>query len=311
MLGEVDASHRSTPRIRSTFHGTTSIRCRPAGTGSSHRSALESACTNTLPNAAVPARTTTTILSPTTSALLSTTRSTRRGSPATQQCGRVLFIDFHAITRANNNDNLPEHCSDAGSCPGEGHRVHALRPRQLHPRRTRPPDHLHAPNLSVARANCGSTRWVRRFDGELRHVRQRSTCGGGGNPLVCGGPTCTPRACLRRLLWPHGDCAAAVSSLQLSVRASVRRRRRGEPLRSFTHGAHLPADGWSVADGDGCVATLIVRDLPPNCTPDLRTGRRELAVRLATLRWVINCGVCPPGTTRRRRHANVCGTSSQ
>jgi hypothetical protein len=127
------------------------------------------------------------------------TFNTPWGSPPANQCGRVLFSDFHVLNAAVNGATFPDEC-DA--------RTDALSPQEkviefmlfdlgscIAPDDPPPPPSCTRRTCAQAGATCGTI-----GDGcggvlNCGVCTAPQVCGGGGTPNVCGGTGCTTRTC--------------------------------------------------------------------------------------------------------------------
>jgi hypothetical protein len=134
------------------------------------------------------------------------TFNTPVGSPASQQCGRVLFDDFHVENAANNDTAVfPSECTAGPLTPQE--KLLEFMLFDLGSCIT--PDIPSCTPKTCAQlgASCGPA-----GDGcgnviQCGNCTAPQTCGGGGQPSVCGSPTCTAKTCaqLGIMCGPAGD----------------------------------------------------------------------------------------------------------
>jgi hypothetical protein len=128
------------------------------------------------------------------------TFNTPVGTPPAQQCGRVVFSDFHVEDASNNR-------TSQYSFPGECTPNSPMTPQEkllefmlfdlascITPD-TGPPGMCTPRTCQQIGANCGP-----QGDGcggviQCGDCMAPQTCGGGGMPGVCGAPMCTPRTC--------------------------------------------------------------------------------------------------------------------
>lgn len=128
------------------------------------------------------------------------TFNTPWGSPAANQCGRVLYSDFHVLNASLNGDRFPNGCG--------GSRTDPLSPQEkviefmlfdlgscITPDNPVPPPSCTPLKCPTAPGTCGQM-----ADGcggvlSCGTCTKPQTCGGGGTANVCGGTGCTPRTC--------------------------------------------------------------------------------------------------------------------
>jgi hypothetical protein len=128
------------------------------------------------------------------------TFNTPWGAQPQNQCGRVLYSDFHVSNASVNNARFPTECGPA---------TDALTPQEkviefflfdlgscIQPDKPPPPPTCTPLTCAQQGIQCGPA-----GDGcggliaSCGTCSGNQTCGGGGQPGVCGGPTCTPKTC--------------------------------------------------------------------------------------------------------------------
>jgi hypothetical protein len=116
-----------------------------------------------------------------------------------QQCGRVMFSDFHVNTGTTSGKTFPAECSDVPLTAQERVLEFELFDLSSCVSATNappaPPPSCTPRTCAMAGASCGSV-----ADGcggllSCGTCPSGTTCGGGGVPYVCGGPTCIKQTC--------------------------------------------------------------------------------------------------------------------
>jgi hypothetical protein len=127
------------------------------------------------------------------------TFNTPVGVAANQQCGRVLFSDFHVSNADSNNAVFPAQCEEDGPPGGltAQERViefmlfdlaNCLTPDAQPPSCTPRTCGQLGVQCGPSGNGCGGTI-------QCGNCVNGQVCGGGGTSNQCGGPTCTPRTC--------------------------------------------------------------------------------------------------------------------
>jgi hypothetical protein len=114
---------------------------------------------------------------------------------AANQCGRVLFSDFHVINASSGNATWPTHCSVSPMTPQEKVFEYLIFDLSSCIKPDVPPPQMCTPktcdevgvSCGPAADGCGGTL-------NCGTCTAPATCGGGGTPGRCGTP-CTPRTC--------------------------------------------------------------------------------------------------------------------
>jgi len=125
-------------------------------------------------------------------------------APADQQCGRVLFSDFHVSNAQAKGKTFPAECASGGLTAQE----HILEFMLFDLASCVSPDtNPTCTPLTCAEANASCGQAGDGCGGTLScgSCPSGQTCGGAGVPSQCGTPTCTPRSCAMQGL----DCGAA------------------------------------------------------------------------------------------------------
>ena len=132
-------------------------------------------------------------------AVLHYTFNTPWGAAAANQCGRVLFSDFHVSIGSTGDSVFPAHCNTNGGQLTNQEKVLAFflfdltsciqttPPPTCNPRTCAHP--ANAGKCGPQSDGCGGT------TPDCNPCPNGTTCGGGGVPGECGGPTCTPKTC--------------------------------------------------------------------------------------------------------------------
>ncbi len=229
------------------------------------------------------------------------TFNTPVGVPDTQQCGRVLFSDFHVSNASSNNVRFPDECDDDPLSPQEkviefmlfdlGNCITPDAPPPTCTRRTCQSLGAncgqHADGCGGLTANCGTC-----VNGQ--------TCGGGGNPLVCGGPTCTPRTCPANFCGPMGDgCGGLINCNCPTGQACGAGGVPNRCARSTCTPRTCQQMGVTCGpSGDGCGNLIQCGNCPSNCTPRTCAQAGANCGKIGdNCGGLVDCGVCPPGTT--------------
>jgi hypothetical protein len=261
------------------------------------------------------------------------TFNTPTTAPATQQCGRVLFDDFHV---ENQNDSygttFPAECDSGAMTPQE--KLLEFMIFDLGscvspdvPTCTRSTCTAQGIGCGPAGDGCGGVL-------DCGTCKAPQTCGGGGTPSQCGAPTCTPRTCAQQGIQcgPAGDgCGDAVMCPSCAAPATC--GGGGTPGQC---GTGSPCSPKSCADqglkcgpaGDGCGKSLDCGSCPTGqtcggagnpgicgsaCVP--RTCK-ELGFNCGAAGdgcgGQLDCGTCAlPQTCGGGGHGNVCGGAAQ
>jgi hypothetical protein len=144
---------------------------------------------------------TTTSESPSVASVQHYTFNTDWTKPADQQCGRVLFSDFHVTTGDNtNNVVFPAECDSNPLTQQEKVLAFMLFDLASCVSQAPPPATCTPRSCADQGVQCGQT-----GDGcgnviTCPNCPQGQSCGGGGVPNQCGASSCTPTAC------PQGTC---------------------------------------------------------------------------------------------------------
>jgi hypothetical protein len=131
------------------------------------------------------------------SAVMHFTFNTPVGAPADQQCGRVLYDDFHVEDAPTAGLTFPQECAAGPMSPQEKalefmlfDLASCIAPDIPPPPPTCTPRSCADQGLSCGPAGDGCGAVIQCGD-----CPAGQTCGGGGTPSACGGPTCTPKTC--------------------------------------------------------------------------------------------------------------------
>jgi hypothetical protein len=198
------------------------------------------------------------------------TLDTPVGAPAANQCGRVLYDDFHVEDTENANPpvdgsvKFPNECAAGPMTPQE--KLLEFMIFDLSPCVT-PSIPSCAPKTCVELGvNCGPA-----GDGcggtlQCGSCPMGQTCGGGSTPSVCDAPSCTPKTCAssasiaaRRRTGAVGCSGAAPAPPARRAAAAARRgcvgtcRARRRPARSRTSAAARRATGAATSSTAGAV----------------------------------------------------------
>jgi hypothetical protein len=139
------------------------------------------------------------------------TFNTPVGAPAAQQCGRVLFDDFHVENHGYINQGsaygmaFPSECASGAMTPQEKlleFMIFDLGSCVTPDIPTCTPTTCAAQNIHCGPAGNGCGGLL-----DCGSCTSPQTCGGGGQPSVCGAPTCTPKTCGQQAIQcgPAGD----------------------------------------------------------------------------------------------------------
>ncbi|AKU98195.1 Tryptophan synthase alpha chain [Labilithrix luteola] len=270
---------------------------------------------------------TTTASSPNVSSVQHYTFNTDWTKPADQQCGRVLFSDFHVTTGSNtNNVVFPAECDnnplttqekvlafmlfDLASCVSTG----------------APPTTCKAKTCAEQGVECGQA-----GDGcgnviTCPDCTGGMTCGGGGMPSKCGSPACTKKTCAAGQCGKMGDGCGG--TLDCGTCNTGTCGGGGTPNKcgagACTPGVcPTPAAGsvcGPVADGCGglitpaCACPAGLQCIngkcgTPSCTPRTCAQAGANCGQVADgCGDILNCGTClSPQTCGGGGLANVCG----
>ncbi len=257
------------------------------------------------------------------------TFNTPLGAPAAQQCGRVLFSDFHVTSSTSRHAVFPGHCSTAPLTPQEKileymifDLTNCVTPDVPPPCQPR--------TCAQANASCGPV-----GDGcggllQCGTCTAPATCGGGGVPSQCGTPTCTRQTCAAQGLacGPAGDgCGGVLDCGPCTAPDTC--GGGGVPGQCGHTTSCMPRTCAAQSlecgpAGDGCGNLLQCGECPPGqtcgaVTPG-RCGTRPCVPRTCQMAGAdcglvgdgcggtIDCGVCnPPDTCGGNGFANVCG----
>lgn len=132
-------------------------------------------------------------------AVLHYTFNTPWGSPPASQCGRVLFSDFHVSIGGTGSATFPNHCNTNGGALTNQEKVLAFFLFDLTSCIQTTPPPTCTPRTCSDPANVGKC--GPQSDGcggttpDCMPCPNGQTCGGGGVPNECGGPTCTKKTC--------------------------------------------------------------------------------------------------------------------
>lgn len=143
---------------------------------------------------------------PATASVQHYTFNTDMTKPAEQQCGRVLFSDFHVTTGSNTGDVVfPNECNNNALTTQEKVLAFMLFDLASCVATGEPPTTCKARTCAEQGIECGQA-----GDGCGKTITcpdctGGNTCGGGGQPSKCGKPTCTAKACATGQCGKMGD----------------------------------------------------------------------------------------------------------
>jgi hypothetical protein len=130
------------------------------------------------------------------------TFNTPWGTPPAQQCGRVLFSDFHVSNASVNGARFPTQCSNTGLTPQEKVIEYMLFDlgNCIAPDVPPPPPVCIPKTCAQQGITCGPAGdgCGGLIAGGCGTCVGNQTCGGGGVPGQCGGPSCTPKTCAQQ-----------------------------------------------------------------------------------------------------------------
>jgi hypothetical protein len=252
------------------------------------------------------------------------TFNTPWGSPAANQCGRVLFSDFHVTTGGNTNNKVfPAECSNNPLTAQEKVLAYMLFDLASCVSTSGPPACV--PKGCVEQGiGCGPA-----GDGcgnliQCNDCPNGQTCGGGGIPNQCGAPACTPKVCQTGQCGLMGDgCGAQLdcgdcTSGQVCGGGGPNQCGVGACTPSV---CPTPAPGsvcGPVANGCGGINNCpCPNNVPcvngtcgaPSCTPRTCQQAGANCGQVADgCGGIQNCGVCvAPQTCGGGGTANICG----
>ena len=327
-----DHQHRPSPRAwRSRSGSRSSTRRAPSGRSSSRRCATTSRRRRAVAAVDQHHRHGTSTNVP-----MHYTFDTPVGAPPANQCGRVLYDDFHVEDALTDGTTFPAECTAATMTPQEKmlefmifdsglvrRRPRRRRPRRLHPQDLRP-SRASQPAARAATA-AGQRHPVRHLP--LRPDLQRRrlpACGGGCTPKTCAalgiacgsvGDGCgniqmrrlPPGPGLRRRRQPlPGKCGTPLLHPQ-DLRAARLQLRQRVGHAAATSSTAAPAPAARPAAAAACPASAAAGACAPKTCArrrQLRAGRRRLR-RPAPVRHLPGAQTCGGGGGT----ANVCGGS--
>lgn len=123
------------------------------------------------------------------------TFNTDTSKPAAQQCGRVLYSDFHVSIGNTNGKTFPAECDNSELTSQEKVLAYMLFDLASCVSTTTNPPTCKPKTCAEQGLGCGLA-----GDGCGNQIKcddcpTGQTCGGGGIPSQCGAPACTPKAC--------------------------------------------------------------------------------------------------------------------
>ena len=250
------------------------------------------------------------------------------------QCGRVLFSDFHVTLGNTSGDTFPDHCGNGGLTSQEKILAYFLFDLtsciQVPPPPTCTPRtcaNYPAGTCGVQSDGCGGT------TANCGTCPNGQTCGGGGVQNQCGGPTCTPKTCGQLNAQcgtvPDGcggtvncpDCPAG----QICGGGGVAYQCGASSCTPKTCAQQGIQCGQT---GDGCGNVITCAPCPagttcggggvpnqcgaPSCVPLTKCpAGKNCGMHPDGCGGAINCGTCPNGQTCGGGGApNVCGAAS-
>jgi hypothetical protein len=233
------------------------------------------------------------------------TFNTPWSAPAAQQCGRVLFSDFHVSNDQVNSPVFPSECSNSALTPQEKVIEFMLFDLGNCITPDAPPPTCRPVTCAQLRANCGQH--ANGCGGLINcgTCPEGQTCGGGGVANQCGGPTCRPRTCAQvgAQCGKAGngcggtlDCGACPTGEACGA-GGVPNRCAPVDCESRTCAEMGVTCGPS---GDGCGNLMNCGPCPPNCTPRTCAEAGANCGRIGdNCGGLVDCGPCPRGS--------VCG----
>jgi hypothetical protein len=195
-----------------------------------------------------------------------------------QQCGRVLFSDFHVANATSQGQQFPGECQSGPFTAQE----HVLEFMLFDLASCITPD---KPTGCTPRS-CGAGTCGPIADGcggsvQCAGCPQGQTCGGGGTPSVCGAPVCQPRSC---------------------AQAGASCGRAGDGC-----GGVLDCGGCPQGQTCGGGGTPSVCGTPA-CTPTTCPAQHILCGTIADgCGRTLDCGLCPNGLACGVGGPNLCG----
>ncbi|MCA9584655.1 MAG: hypothetical protein KC657_04790 [Myxococcales bacterium] len=267
-------------------------------------------------------------------AVLHYTFNTPWGAPPANQCGRVLFSDFHVTLGNTSGTTFPNECDNGGLTNQEKVLAFFLFDLTSCIQSTPPPVCAPRTCADYPAGTCGA-----QSDGcggiteNCGACPNGQTCGGGGVQNQCGGPTCTPKTCAEQGAncgtvpdgcggtvncpdCPAGQtcggggvayqCGVASCTPQTCAAQGVQCGQTGDGCGNAITCPPCPAGttcgGGGVPNQCGAPACVPIAACPPgkNCgmMPDGCGG-------------AISCGNCPAGQScGGGGAANVCGAAS-